>query len=152
MLSIQSEKLKKGNFGINGKKKVSSCLKQKNDLQGITPTPYYHPNGLFYKPWLICYEGCCLVICCLSKPEKTTQLDVKLQGKKKKFCSPGKSKYRHKANCPLRLFTSVSRLEKKAASNLKLSGLNENQDRTNENLSAWSQRNSKSGDWWWSTG
>lgn len=66
------------------KKKVSSCLKQKNDLQGITPTPYYHPNGLFYKPWLICYEGCCLVICCLSKPEKTTQLDVKLQGKKKK--------------------------------------------------------------------
>lgn len=63
----------------------------------------------------------------MSKPEKTTQLDVKLQGKKKKtFCSPGKSKYRHKANCPLRLFTSVSRLEKKAASNLKLSGLNEN--------------------------
>ena len=63
----------------------------------------------------------------MSKPEKTTQLDVKLQGKKKKtFCSPGKRKYRHKANCPLRLFTSVSRLEKKAASNLKLSGLNEN--------------------------
>lgn len=65
----------------------------------------------------------------MSKPEKTTQLDVKLQGKKKKkktFCSPGKSKYRPKANCPLRLFTSVSRLEKKAASNLKLSRLNEN--------------------------
>lgn len=84
----------------------------------------------------------------MSKPEKTKQLDVKLQGEKKKktFCSPGKSKYRHKANCPLRLFTSVSKLEKKAASNLKLSGLNENQDRTNENLSAWSQRNSKSGD------
>lgn len=84
----------------------------------------------------------------MSKPEKTEQLDVKLQGEKKKttFCSPGKSKYRHKANCPLRLFTSVSKLEKKAASNLKLSGLNENQDRTNENLSAWSQRNSKSGD------
>lgn len=55
----------------------------------------------------------------MSKPEKTKQLDVKLQGEKKKktFCSPGKSKYRHKANCPLRLFTSVSKLEKKAASN-----------------------------------
>ena len=72
-------------------KTVSSRLKQ-NDLQGMTPTPYYHPNGLFYKPWLICYDGCCLGICYLSKPEKTKQLDVKLQGEKKKKHSAAQAK------------------------------------------------------------